>query len=224
MKTVTERIFALARHEVGDPRKVKSELARICGISYNAVVGWEKNPQTNVHHENLLSISRAWGASLDWLMTGRGPSPIGGVMESPGAYSRQAKFTALPLISSVQAGAWGEAEDPYALGGAAEWVHVPGVYGSSAFMLCVEGDSMTSFRGGISIPAGSQVVVDPEVEATNGSIVVAKLEQEQKVTIKRLVIEPPYKYLMPINDRYDRIPINGECRIVGVVRKVIQDV
>lgn len=134
------------------------------------------------------------------------------------------KFTMLPIVSSVQAGAWGDAVDPYEPGDANEWAAVTGEYSQHAFVLTVEGDSMTSSRGGISIPHGAQVIVEPEASAMNGDIVVAKLEGVQQVTIKRLVIDPPKKYLMPLNDQYDKFEINGECRIVGVVKRFFMDV
>ncbi len=72
---------------------------------------------------------------------------------------------------------------------------------------------------GVSIPDGAIVIVDPDIEARNGSIVVAKLEDNQEATLKRLVIDGPYRYLKPLNPIYQPIHINGNCHIVGVVRK-----
>lgn len=142
---------------------------------------------------------------------------------APNASLYIGKSKVLPVISSVQAGAWSEIFDPYEPGSADDWQLVPGNYSDSAFILRVKGDSMRSTTGGLSIPDGSYVTVDPAVQAENGSIVVAKLEGEDQATIKKLVIEPPYKYLMPLNEQYGKIEINGNCRIVGVVMKIIQD-
>nr|MBF4355074.1 Cro/Cl family transcriptional regulator [Vibrio anguillarum] len=33
----------------------------------------------------------------------------------------------------------------------------------------------------------------------------------------------PHKFLVPLNPKYDPIPINGNCRIVGYVKQVIMD-
>ncbi|WP_444897922.1 LexA family protein [Microbulbifer sp. SSSA005] len=125
----------------------------------------------------------------------------------------------VPLISSVQAGAWAEIVDNFQPGEADEWRETTARVGSNAFALRVEGDSMTSPTG-ISIPDGAVVIVDPDAEYTNGSIVVAKLVDVQEATIKKLVIDGPNKYLKPLNPNYAPIPINGNCRIVGVAKKV----
>ena len=128
----------------------------------------------------------------------------------------------LPVISSVAAGQWKEAVNPFEPGDADEWEILPGL-SEDAFVLRVEGDSMTSHRGGVSIPNGAKVAVEPNAQPENGSIVVAKLDDAEAVTIKKLVLEPPYQFLMPLNEQYDRIFITENCRIVGVVKKVIQD-
>jgi SOS-response transcriptional repressor LexA len=41
-----------------------------------------------------------------------------------------------------------------------------------------------------------------------------------EATIKKLMIDGPNKYLMPLNPDYRPIKINGNCTIVGVVKKV----
>lgn len=128
----------------------------------------------------------------------------------------------LPVISSVTAGQWREDANPFEPGDADDWEVVTGL-SRHAFVLRVEGDSMTSQRGGISIPNGAKVAVEPNEQPENGSIVVAKLGGMKAVTIKKLVVEPPYNFLMPLNELYDRISVTEDCRIVGVVKKVIQD-
>ncbi|WHI52961.1 LexA family transcriptional regulator [Microbulbifer sp. MLAF003] len=125
----------------------------------------------------------------------------------------------VPLISSVQAGGWAEVVDNFQPGDAEEWRETTAKVGPNAFALRIEGDSMTSPTG-VSIPHGSIVIVDPDVEYTNGSIVVAKLIDVQEATIKKLVIDGPNRYLKPLNPNYAPIPINGNCRIVGVAKKV----
>jgi len=132
-------------------------------------------------------------------------------------------FTMLPVVSSVQAGAWGDAVDPYEPGDANDYAAVIGKYSDSAFVLIVEGESMTADHG-LSIPHGSQVIVEPEQEAVNGDIVVAKLVDVDQAMIKKLVIDPPRAYLMPLNDKYEKTEINGNCRIVGVVKRFFMDI
>jgi SOS-response transcriptional repressor LexA len=143
---------------------------------------------------------------------------------APTAESNRPASRNLPLISSVAAGAWSEAVDPYEPGDAEEWVSVPGTWSKHAFILKVEGDSMTSASGGVSIPHGAMVAVEPEADHRNGSIVVARLDGQDAATVKKLVIDGPITYLMPLNERYKPIEVNSNCRIVGVVKKVMIDV
>jgi SOS-response transcriptional repressor LexA len=49
--------------------------------------------------------------------------------------------------------------------------------------------------------------------------VIAKLTDSDEVTFKKLVIDAGQKYLKPLNPNYRTIEINGNCRIVGVVKE-----
>ncbi len=124
-----------------------------------------------------------------------------------------------PVISHVQAGGWSEAIDIFAPGYAERWEPVPETACPNAFWLEVRGDSMTA-PAGLSIPEGYLVLVEPSVQEENGSLVVAKLDDENEATFKKLVIDGPNKYLKPLNPDYRTITINGNCRIVGTVTEV----
>lgn len=127
--------------------------------------------------------------------------------------------TRVPLLSWVRAGSWSEVRDDES-SDVIEWRETTATVSSKAFALRVEGDSMTNPYGSPSIPEGSVVIVDPEKSAHNGSIVVAMLDDSHQATIKRLVIDGPNKYLKPLNPAYRAIEIDGNCSIVGVVKKV----
>lgn len=120
-----------------------------------------------------------------------------------------------PLISWVSAGSWCEAIEPYNLQGIDEWyesdVHVEG----EGFWLKIKGDSMTS-PSGMSIPEGMMVLFDTGREAHHGSLVLAKLTDANEATFKKLVVDGGDRYLKPLNPAYPLIPINGNCRIIGV--------
>ena len=128
------------------------------------------------------------------------------------------EFRLLPVISSVQVGSWADATEP---GDADNYTPVNGTWSRYAFVLRVEGDSMMNTVGGLSIPHGAHVVVEPEEDAQHGDIVVAKLVTHEQATVKKLVIDPPDTYLMPLNPQYDKITIDEECRIVGVVKQLV---
>nr|MBF4396130.1 LexA family transcriptional repressor [Vibrio anguillarum] len=51
----------------------------------------------------------------------------------------------------------------------------------------------------------------------NGNLVVAKLDNVNEATFKKLVVDSGQKYLKPLNPNYPLLPINGNCKIIGVV-------
>lgn len=121
-----------------------------------------------------------------------------------------------PVLSSVQAGAWTEACEPYTLNEISEWYETTERTSERCFWLRVEGDSMTSATG-VSFPEGTMVLVDTERDHQNGSLVVAKLTDVNEATFKKLAIDAGQKYLRPLNPTYLPIAINGNCKIIGVV-------
>lgn len=129
------------------------------------------------------------------------------INESKGSY---------PVISWVSAGDWMEAVEPYHRRAIDRWYDTTVECSEDSFWLDVRGDSMTS-PAGLSIPEGMVILVDPQVEAINGKLVVAKLDGDNEATFKKLVIDAGQRFLKPLNPQYPMIPINGNCRIIGVV-------
>lgn len=129
----------------------------------------------------------------------------------------QPKYTATyPLLSSVQAGEWSEALEPYPRGEINDYYPTTEKVSKDSFWLRVEGDSMTSSIG-LSLAEGTLILVDPEQDPKNGSLVVAKLEDVNEATFKKLVIDAGQKFLKPLNSSYPNLVINGNCQIIGVV-------
>ncbi len=69
---------------------------------------------------------------------------------------------------------------------------------------------------GLSIPEGTFVLFDTGREPINGSLVVAKLVDDNPATFKKLVVDGSQKYLRGLNPQWPMVPINGNCRIIGV--------
>ncbi len=120
-----------------------------------------------------------------------------------------------PLLSAVSAGAWAEANEAYSLKDVDEWYESNAKVQGEAFWLRVEGDSMTAPTG-LSIPENTLVLFDTGREAINGSLVIAKLTDVNEATFKKLIIDGGQRYLRGLNPAWPLLPINGNCRIIGV--------
>ncbi|MCC4862138.1 S24 family peptidase [Vibrio splendidus] len=161
---------------------------------------------------------------IEMLNSERDSSTINKVLnfQIPNAqYLDSQNLKAIPILSQVQAGTLQtviiDQDTEF------EWQTVSANTSSNAFAMRVTGNSMTNPHGSPSIPAGSIVVVEPCSSPDNGKIVVATLNDAPEATIKKLEIDGPQKFLVPLNPKYDPIPINGNCRIVGYVKQVIMD-
>jgi SOS-response transcriptional repressor LexA len=196
-------------------RLTQKQVGKSVGVSAVSVTHWEGD-ETSPRGKSLHVLAKILRTTPDWLIYGKGSPEESWSNVSPGP-EIQGK---VPLISSVQAGMWSEIVDNFQPGDAEEWRETTAKVGKNAFALRVQGDSMVNPRGFPSIPAGAVVIVDPGVHPDSGKIVVARLDDTMEATIKKLVIDGPNRYLMPLNPDYRPIEINGNCTIVGVVKKV----
>lgn len=195
----------------------QSDIAKAVGVSSASVTQWEQG-DTSPKGVNLLALSSALGCSPDELIHGGGVSRNTNVEHRTASVTRSEMQRMYPKISSVSAGDWEEAIDVFHPGDAEDWIPASPDYGDRCFWLSVTGDSMTAFVG-TSIPDGSLILVDPDIAPENGSFVVAKLLDSDEVTFKKLVIDSGTKYLKPLNPNYRMIEINGNVKIIGVVRE-----
>ena len=126
----------------------------------------------------------------------------------------------LPLISWVQAGAWGDIVNIYATGDAEEWIPCPFNHGPNAFILRVVGLSMYNPGGDKSYAPGEYIAVDPNAEPLNKRMVVARMDHEEKATFKQLVIDQEGEMMLQaLNPAYTpRLMVMPEgSTIAGVV-------
>lgn len=141
------------------------------------------------------------------------PSQLDTNVTYDGPYEPKGRY---PMLSWVSAGQWEEALEPYSISEINEWYESDTPVKGKGFWLKVEGDSMTAPIGQ-SIPEGHFVLVDTGREAKNGSLVVAKLTDANEATFKKLVIDGNQRYLKGLNPAWPLTPIDGNCRIIGVV-------
>lgn len=212
METAADRIATLLKNS---PLSQKA-VAQAVGVRESSITQWKKGQHTP-DGDNLHKLAKALKTTPHYILYG-GQEDAEIIEEAPAPYV--IKVTKVPLISSVQAGNWQEVVDTFQPGGAEDWIETSAKVSKQAFALKVHGDSMQNPYGSPSIPEGSTVIVDPNIEATSGKIVVAKLTDSQEVTIKRLVIDGPNTYLKPLNPTYQTIQVNGNCTIVGVAKRV----
>ena len=216
MKTLADRIL-WARKQLG---LTQTALAKKVNISRNAISLWESGDTKSIKSEHLLSTAAALKVDPDWLIRGKGlPNnlPPTGIEEAQALYNPANR---IPVISAVAAGNWITAEDPYQIGDADDWIQIDGTFGERSFALIVQGDSMTS-PNPPSIPNGTIIIVDPDIQPEHGSLVIAKLTDSNEATFKRLSIDSNKRYLEPLNPRYLPIEINGNCTIIGVVKQAV---
>lgn len=130
-----------------------------------------------------------------------------------GPYQPNSRY---PMLSWVSAGAWEEAMEPYTIDEISEWYDSDVPVQGKGFWLRVEGDSMTAPTGQ-SIPEGHIVLVDTGRDPKNGSLVIAKMTDANEATFKKLIIDGGQRYLKGLNPAWPMTPINGNCKIIGVV-------
>lgn len=196
----------------------QQELADRSGVPQGTISKIERGDQDSSRYD--VHLADALGISPVWLTKGIGAiKPDNNVQEVVGRYGSRSA----PVISTVKAGSWAESPDIYQPGDGEEFRPVPDTCGPHAIWLRVTGDSMTNPYGQQSIPEGALILVDPDKQPVSGRLVVARLEDTGEVTFKKLVIDAGRHYLKPLNPNYPMIPINGNCKIVGVVTKMEMD-
>lgn len=209
MKTLGSRI----REKRKELAITQLQLSKLVGVSHVTVSQWESDT-TSPKGQNLYKLTQILKTQANWLISGANSS----AEETAVSPTTQPTVEKRPVISHEQASSWTEAIDYRALGNDVEWEESPLFASENAFWLNVVGDSMTS-PVGLSICEGHLILVDPNIQAENGNLIVAKLNDSHEITFKKLVIDAGHQYLKPLNPQYSSIEIHGNCHIVGVVKE-----
>lgn len=218
MSTLAERVKA-AREHAG---LKQAPLAKMVGVEQPVISQLERGK--NLQSAHLPKIAHATGVSAIWLSDNIGPMVVEAEAREESNVSmaeQPAHSYRYPVISWVSAGSWAEAVEPYPAGISDRYEFSEYNSKGPAFWLEVKGDSMTS-PVGTSIAQGSLILVDTEVEATPGKLVVAKLPDSNEATFKKLVSDGGKLYLKPLNPGYPTEVFDENCRIVGVVVQATQ--
>jgi SOS-response transcriptional repressor LexA len=203
----------LKRHLENDGN-TKAGFAELLGISasqFSQLLG--ENSVRNIGDKMARKIEVALKLPNAWLDSIHEDQPqVDANVSNLRDYKPTARY---PVLSKVQAGAWDEACEPYTIKDVDMWLESDAHTQGDAFWLQVEGDSMAAPIG-MSIPAGTYVLFDTGREAVNGSLVVAKLTDDNEATFKKLIIDGSQKYLKGLNPQWPMVPVNGNCKVLGV--------
>lgn len=127
-----------------------------------------------------------------------------------------------PVFSHVQAGMFSPEFRTFTERDAERWVSTTKKASDNAFWLEVDGHSMTAPAGSKpSFPEGMLILVDPAEEVEAGDFCVAGVFGDSEVTFKKYAWDDGKHWLEPLNPnpRYESIPCNENCRIIGKVVK-----
>lgn len=199
----------------------QASLAKALGVSRVSVTKWESG-STRPDGANLHHLAVVLSTTSEWLLYGQGDAPGDDTSVQP--YRQHTKT--VPVLSYVQAGLWTETYAQGQLNDIMGWCPTSAHVSDDAFALTVRGESMTNPSGSPTIPEGSIVIVEPHfgmIEDLYGKIVVAILDGTSEATIKKLVWDGPKRYLMPLNPAFKPLEINGNCRIIGKIVQITQN-
>lgn len=184
----------------------QKELAELAGISQVTVHKLTSGKINNT--AKIVNLAKALKCDADWLQNGSKSFVSENNLVTP-----INKLSGLyPLIDWVQAGSF-SAINEIAVS-EADHYPCPVKCSDQTFLLKVRGQSMAG-----TFNENELIFVDPNVDATNGKYVVARLDDENEATLKQLIIEGGERYLKATNPDWPNkiLPINGNCTIVGVV-------
>lgn len=186
--------------------------------------------ETGKHSPNLrqlLAIAKITGQPLpEEIRQGMAGEPSHLSLVSTPTFDQNAKAAklgsrAIPVISSIQAGALKEIVAPYAPGDGSSTIYVDEGYSRWVFALEIEGDSMTP-----DYLPGDIVIIEPAWEPRPGDCVAAK-NGKQEATFKKYRLRGTNDQgndifeLVPINENYptvrsDEVPLT----IIGVLAEL----
>ncbi|WP_409515491.1 LexA family protein [Atlantibacter sp.] len=193
----------------------QEKLAEHIGVTKGAVSHW-LNGRRNPTLQEIGAIFKYLGVN-DVSFNSDGTFTVGATEERP-AVSRQYEY---PLFTSVPAGAFSEVGS-FTENDAKAWVSTTKKASKDAFWLEVTGHSMTAPQGmRPSFPEGMLILVDPAEEVEAGDFCVAGVFGDSEVTFKKYTWDDGKHWLEPLNPnpRYESIPCNENCRIIGKVVK-----
>ena len=211
-----DKWIALVRKKLRELKLTQEKLAERVGASQGGVGHW-LNKRRQPDLPTMNNVLHALGLEhLEIALVIRERSDEG---DTPGADEYTDEITSAfryPVRDWVTAGQVNEKLQPgYAPPGTVFEVSDHYAKGA-AFWLQVTGDAMTA-PVGVSITQGMMILVDPDLEATPGKMVIALTPESETTTFRQLIEESGQRYLKPLNPTYPKTLFDEKCRIIGVV-------
>lgn len=201
----------------------QSELASLVGVSPQTIQHLTSKGKGSTHNAKIAAIL---DVDPEWLAYGKGSPRRIVAYESAQAQNVTLvsenllqHWPDVPLLTSISAGKWIHHHGAFTREDAESWLPCPIAHSPMAFVMKVDGHSMTSpYANEKSYPHGSYVYFEPEKPFQNGSMVAAFLKSSEAITFKQYVEDAGRKYLRALNPGYKDIPIeNDDIEIIGVL-------
>lgn len=192
----------------------ENELARRSGVHQPTIHRILKGESKDPRRSNVSKIAAVFGRTASDLL-GETQAEVG-IREDSGIYDVSARN--IPVLEWTQAKEWNKAlnsEERYK-----NWISVPAHGTKDWFALPVLNDSMTCV-GGLSVPQGAKLAVDPHEKPKNGDLVVAFPANSSEATFKKLVIDAGILQLHPLNNRYPTLNLESLNDVIGVVKSAV---
>lgn len=185
----------------------QEEFANKISLSRGRLAQLETDPKAEVKAIALLSIAKAFGCSIEQLMSNNAINRTDGVIKLQ------------PITRKAPVVKWGSLKD--LLNGVFKmesdnWVGCPEDLNENAFALEVKDEVMTASNGK-SYPLGTLIFVDVDREPKSGDRIVAIDTDNLSAVFREFVISGGVQYLKPLNDRYPIAEFLTSTKILGVV-------
>jgi SOS-response transcriptional repressor LexA len=203
-----DKWIALVRANMKDPRVTQDELAERLGMSQGGVGHWlNKRRVPSLADMNRVLEELGLGY-LEVTLEIREKTD-----EEPTAHTHYNPYFRYPVSDWKGVCEVREERPAY---GVARFELTDYHARGDAFWLPVTGDAMTA-PSGLSIGAGTLILVDPAIDAEPGKLVVAQWSDSTQATFRQLQEESGQLYLVPLNPTYPKVLFTDDCRILGVV-------
>lgn len=186
----------------------QAQLAKLCGWGSQSRIGNYELGNRKISAEDAIVLGSVLHVSPSTILFGDESDPV-------------YKNHEYPLFTTVQAGQFTEV-GTYTERDAKSWIATNKKASNESFWLEVSGHSMTAPQGvRPSFPEGMLILVDPAEDVTPGDFCVASVFGDTEVTFKKFTRDDGKAWLEPLNPnpRYQSIPCNETCRIIGKVVK-----